>query len=157
MNECRVPELYWKGRDVSALNLKEMPEHYVIRRTIGFSSKLVFVMSGGQNLMDQQTYAKEQILEKLEEALAQDDRLEFLVEEFLKTEKGMSCLLGRNEEGCTQAKQSIRHFARMDFYATDKGAVFGEFTPTPFMGTNFTPAGEQMLVANWDKYYKGMV
>lgn len=33
-------------------------------------------------------------------------------------------------------------FARIDFYATDKGAVFGEFTPTPAMRNGFTPEGD---------------
>ncbi len=45
-------------------------------------------------------------------------------------------------------------FVRLDFYATDKGAVFGEFTPTPGMGRNYTPFGKKLLLEYWDKYCK---
>jgi hypothetical protein len=48
-------------------------------------------------------------------------------------------------------------FVRIDFYATDKGAVFGEFTPTPAGGKNFTPFGNQLFVDYWDRYCKGKV
>ncbi len=48
-------------------------------------------------------------------------------------------------------------FVRVDFYATDKGAVFGEFTPTPGRGNGFTPNSDKMLLSFWDKYCKDMV
>ena len=48
-------------------------------------------------------------------------------------------------------------FARIDFYATDKGPVFGEFTPTPFRGHSFAPAADKMFVQYWDKYCKGTI
>lgn len=48
-------------------------------------------------------------------------------------------------------------FVRIDFFATDKGAVFGEFTPTPAMGKNFTPYGKKLLLEHWDKYCAGMI
>ncbi|MBF9252796.1 hypothetical protein I2I11_05810 [Pontibacter sp. 172403-2] len=214
MNGCRVAELYWKGRDLSTLDVEKLPKQFVIRPTIGYSSNLVFVIDGSFNLMDQQTYTKQDIIEKLGIALQQNPYLEFLVEEFLKTErseyklpidykffmfngevayifiidrlsptKGYSTFYDENwkqidnpntyypkgtyqqppvclAEMIEQAKKLSRLygiFVRIDFYATDKGAVFGEFTPTPFMGTNFTPAGEQMLIDYWDKYCKGMI
>ncbi|WP_347159733.1 ATP-grasp fold amidoligase family protein [Pontibacter chitinilyticus] len=43
-------------------------------------------------------------------------------------------------------------FIRIDFYATDKGAVFGEFTPTPGRGNGFTAKADQMLSDYWNKY-----
>lgn len=48
-------------------------------------------------------------------------------------------------------------FIRLDFYATNKGPVFGEFTPTPGMGKNFTPHGKKLLLKYWDTYCKGLV
>ena len=48
-------------------------------------------------------------------------------------------------------------FCRIDFYATDKGAVFGEFTPTPAVGNGFTPNGDKLLADYWDRYCKGSI
>lgn len=48
-------------------------------------------------------------------------------------------------------------FVRIDFYATDKGAVFGEFTPTPSKGHGFTPYGDELLTYYWDTYCNGMI
>ena len=214
MYGCRVPERYWKGKDMNELRALELPEQYVIRPSIGASSKLVFVMNGPLNLMDKQTYTKEGLIEELSKALATDPRLEFLIEEFIRTEKGkykipddykfymfngeVACIQVINRlspkdgfatyydenwnqiESITtnyptgtyqQAPACLKEmlgdarklskvygvFARIDFYATDKGAVFGEFTPTPAMGKGFTPAGEKMLVNYWDKYCNGMI
>lgn len=53
--------------------------------------------------------------------------------------------------------RSYEIFARIDFYATAKSVVFGEFTPTPFLGKHFTQAGESMLVAHWDKLCCGKI
>jgi len=48
-------------------------------------------------------------------------------------------------------------FVRVDFYATDKGAVFGEFTPTPGRGMGFTPEADKMLSDYWDKHCPNMI
>ncbi len=45
-------------------------------------------------------------------------------------------------------------FCRIDFYATDKGALFGEFTPTPFMGSFFTPEADKSSINYWDRFCK---
>lgn len=50
-----------------------------------------------------------------------------------------------------------RIFVRIDFYATDKGAVFGEFTPTPSLGDGYSNYGEKMLLYYWNKYCYGMI
>lgn len=50
-----------------------------------------------------------------------------------------------------------RIFVRLDFYATSKGAVFGEFTPTPNLGLGYTKYGHNLLVNYWDKYCKGQI
>ena len=40
-------------------------------------------------------------------------------------------------------------FMRIDMYATDKGPVFGEFTPTPEGGTGFTEWADRYLATYW--------
>ena len=53
--------------------------------------------------------------------------------------------------------QSYKIFIRIDFYATDKGAVFGEVTPTPSLGIGFTPFANKLLTKYWDKFCPGMI
>lgn len=214
MHHCKVAELYWKGRDCDSIDFDSLPKNYVIRPTIGHSSGLVFLMTGSLNLMDGKTYTKEEIRQTLAAALDENIVLEFLVEEFLRTEngeykipndfkfymfkgnvaaiqiinrlgpsKGFTCSYDENwkllenvnnyyddgtyedppqclPEMVEKAKElSISYdiFVRIDFYATDKGAVFGEFTPTPFMGYNFTPFGDRLFIEHWDKYCRGKI
>ena len=37
------------------------------------------------------------------------------------------------------------NIVRMDFYVTDRGVIFGEFTPHPFGGVGYTPWGKRYL------------
>lgn len=59
-----------------------------------------------------------------------------------------------------EVKKLSRHyetFVRIDFYATNRGAVFGEFTPTPRKGKFLTKYGNENLIIAWDKYCKRMI
>src|SRR6476661_5168430 len=76
---CQVPDLCWYGRDLSTLDFSKLPPQYVIRPTIGYSSKLVFLMDNGFNLMDKQQYTPEAIRELLAKPLAENEKLYFLV------------------------------------------------------------------------------
>jgi hypothetical protein len=40
-------------------------------------------------------------------------------------------------------------FVRVDLYATDRGCVFGEFTPTPTAGNGYTAFADEYLGALW--------
>ncbi|WP_439882648.1 ATP-grasp fold amidoligase family protein [Pontibacter sp. MBLB2868] len=214
MHGCRVPELYWKGRDLSLLDTKKLPGQYVIRPTIGHSCNMIYLMDNGLNLMDRRSYSANDLKQQMAEALQKNTHLEFLVEEFIRTEKGeykipndykMSFFNGELavidvinrlspktgfsscydanwnpidnisphyqkapyqeppaclDEMITLAKKLSRSyeiFVRIDFYATDKGAVFGEFTPTPSCGRGFTPEADKMLAEYWDRYCHGMI
>ncbi|MBL4678405.1 MAG: hypothetical protein JKY70_19715 [Mucilaginibacter sp.] len=53
--------------------------------------------------------------------------------------------------------KAYKIYVRIDFYATDKGAVFGEFTPTPGIGIGFTRKADYMFTRYWDAYCKGMI
>jgi hypothetical protein len=164
--------------------------------------------------MNGKTYLKEDIKEILAKALSTNRKLEFLFEEFVRTESGVykipddykfymfngeiACIQVINRTGpskgfttfynenwqvmenvntyypkgeyqqppkCLQemivkAKELSRSyevFVRIDFYATDNGAVFGEFTPTPFKGFCYTPEGEKLFTNYWDKFCKGKI
>ncbi|MFA6084309.1 ATP-grasp fold amidoligase family protein [Mucilaginibacter sp.] len=214
MHGCRVPDLYWKGRDIHNINFSGLPSNFVIRPTVGHSSKLVFVMANGTNLFDNKQYSPLQITQLLSEALSENENLEFLIEEFLKNENGQYgiltdykffCFNGEiatimvinrlspnsgfasfydehwNEMETVQMNypqaetqkaplcladmvscvkklsKAYGIFVRIDFYATYKGCVFGEFTPTPSMGTKFTRYGKEQLLNYWDTYCKGLI
>lgn len=60
-------------------------------------------------------------------------------------------------EAAKKLSKTYSIFCRIDFYATDKGAVFGEFTPTPALGKGFTKDGDKLLAGYWAKYCKGMI
>ncbi len=212
---AKVADLYWRGKDLDAINFDALPSHYVIRPTIGHSSGLVFVMDHGTNLFDKISYTPEEIRNVLKQASSENPHLEFLFEEFLKNESGeygipddykFMCFNGEIasvglinrlgphlgfetyydldwnklpamnfsypepelkpvkpacwNEMVKQVKslsKAYEVFVRIDFYATDKGAVFGEFTPTPSRGRNFTPYGKKRLLEYWDKYCKDMI
>jgi hypothetical protein len=211
---ARLPALYWKGSDVDQLDFATLPNHYVIRPTIGFGSNQVFIMNNGTNLFDCRRYEPEEIRTILKNMISNREGLEVLVEEFLQNEKGeygiqtdykfycykgeIACcwVINREspksgngsyydlnwnkikmvnttyphkfdpikpkcyEEMIEQARKlSIPYdiFVRIDFYATPKGAVFGEFTPTPCMGKMYTSFGKKLLLDYWDKYCPGKI
>ncbi len=211
---CRVPELYWRSRDGVEINFKDFPPEFVLKPTIGHSSRLVFLMNDKLNLMNNRSYSKTELTKIIAETLEQNPHVEFIAEEFVKSEQGnfkipvdykfhtfngaiaainvinrfankegfmraydenwnLIIELGtdfpkgpyQDPPGClqemiAQAKElskAYEIYVRIDFYATDKGAVFGEFTPTPSAGKYFTAAADRMLVKYWDKYCKGMI
>ena len=210
----QVAELYGKASDFDAVDFDSFPKHYVIRPTRGHSSGFVFLIDNSLNFMDGKTYSKEEIKVILAMALHQNIKLEFLIEEFLRTEggeykisgdyyfymfngevatiqvikrlgvfKGFTSCYNENwqqvenvnicygqgtyqtppkclKEMIEKAKELSRAyeiFFRIDFYTTDRGAVFGEFTPTRFMGITFTPQADKLFINYWDKFCKGKI
>jgi hypothetical protein len=211
---CRVPELYWKGRDVHKINFKNLPPQYVLKPTIGHSSKNVFLIESGFNLMDRVFYTSKELIEIMAKAIHQNPYVEFIIEEFVRNEAGHYVIpinykfhtfngviaginvinmtgptdgFGRaydehwnliadigndfqkcpyqNPPGCldemiTHVKrlsEAYEIYVRIDFYATDKGAVFGEFSPTPSLGKYFTKKADKQFIKYWDKYCKGSI
>lgn len=211
---CRVPQLYWRGRDIDKINFNDLPQQFVLKPTIGHSSKLVFLMNGKCNLLDNLTYSEEELTKIMANALEENPHLEFIAEEFVRSEQG-DCkipadykfhtfngsiaainVINRfaNKDGFMRAydedwnliseigtdfpkgpyqdppvclQEMIAHakelskayeiYVRIDFYAADKGAVFGEFTPTPSRGRYFTPEADKLFAKYWDKYCRGMI
>lgn len=213
-NHCQTADLYWKGNKVDEIDFESLPEHYIIRPTIGHNSNNVFIMNSGFNLFDNKHYTNEEIKHSLKKTLFQQPRVEFLIEEFLKNEAGKHEILTDYKFYCFNGHIASCHvinrlspkagyasfydeqwnkmptvhvgypfkewqekpacykdmvnkvkklskayeiFVRIDFYATSKGAVFGEFTPTPSLGNHFTDYGKQLLLNHWETYCKGMI
>lgn len=48
-------------------------------------------------------------------------------------------------------------FVRVDYYATSKGAVFGEFSPTPSRGNSSTQYASKLFASYWEQYCYGMI
>ena len=213
-HNCKVAELYWKGKNFNTIDFDNLPDQYVIKPIKGHSSRLVFLMDNGVNLMDGKIYSKEDIKEVLAKALNENKTSEFLFEEFLRSEDGVykipddyKCYMFNGEVACIEVinrlgpskgfttcynenwqvieninpyypegdyqqppkclqellekakelSKSYEIFVRLDFYATYKGAVFGEFTPTPACGDGFTPKAEKLFINYWDRFCKGKV
>src|SRR5215210_2421023 len=208
---CKVADLYWKGRDINTIQFDNLPDQYVIKPRKGHSSRLVFLMDNGVNLMDGKIYSKKDIKEVLAKALNENKTSEFLFEEFLRSEDGVykipddyKCYMFHGEIACIEVinrlgpskgfttcynenwqvmeninpyypegdyqqppkclqellekakelSKSYEIFVRLDFYATYKGAVFGEFTPTPACGDGFTPKANKLFINYWDRFCK---
>jgi len=214
MHNCKLPDLYWRGRDLDEIKFNTLPKSFVVRPTQGYSSHSVFLMNDSLNLMDGKTYSEEDVKNVLATALKKNKNLEFLFEEFLRTEDGLyripddykfytfngeiACIQVINRLGpskgfttCYNEKwelienvniyyekgepqkppecllemlqrvkelsEAYEIFVRIDFYATNKGAVFGEFTATPFRGLYFTLDADKLFIDYWDKFCKGRV
>jgi hypothetical protein len=213
-HNCKVADLYWKGRNATEINFSLFLNKYVIRATIGHSSGNVFLINDGLNLMNNKAFDKDDINSTITEICKKDQNVEFLIEEFLQSENGEFKIpndykfymfngniaaiqlinrLGPSKGFTTCYNQQWKQianintyypkgsyetppkcldemilkakelsliyeiFVRIDFYATTKGAVFGEFTPTPFMGNHYTPSAEKMFIKYWDKYCQNKV
>lgn len=211
---CRVPELYWRGRNTKEINFTTFPDQFVLKPTIGHSSRLVFLLHNELNLLDNLFYSRKELTEIMRKALEQNPYIEFIIEEFVRSEQGdfkipvdykfhtfrgeiaAINVINRfaNKEGFMRAydenwnvitelgtdfpkgpyqsppacleemkmhakelSKAYGIYVRIDFYATDKGVVLGEFTPTPSAGKYFTPEADKLLIKHWNKYCKGMI
>ncbi|MXV49767.1 hypothetical protein GS399_02205 [Pedobacter sp. HMF7647] len=214
MHGCKVADLYWHGRNLDSLDFETLPDHYIIRPTIGHSCNSVYMMAHGFNLFDKKRHTPSEIKTSLKRELAANPFLEFMVEEFLINEAGRHEILNDykfftfngniagvgvinrfsptsgfqtaytedwkptkrlvrvHDLGPTQPppncldeminavkrlSKAYEIFVRIDFYATSKGAVFGEFSPTPLVGNCSSFYANKIFKAYWDKYCKGMI
>lgn len=85
---CKVPELYWLGKNARDIPFSDLPDHYVIKPVIGHSAKNVFVMAKGVNLMDQKTWSPEHLKEHFQTLLRPWSRRKIMVESFVMPEHG---------------------------------------------------------------------
>ena len=88
---CRVPELYWHGRDVGEIDFNGLPTHFVIRATRGSQRKNTLAMANGVNLLDNRPYGTDQLQQQCRQLLARMKRRpssQLLIEEFAASESG---------------------------------------------------------------------
>jgi hypothetical protein len=213
-HDCEVPVLFWCGRDINEIEFNNLPDQFVLKPTIGHSSRHVYVIDKGVNLLDKSSYSGKGLSKIMAAQLEQHANLEFLIEEFVRTEQGdykipinykfhtfNGVIAGINvinragpkegfmraydenwnlikdisndfpkgpyqdppaclSEMIKQAKtlsRAYQIYVRLDFFATHKGAIFGEFTPTPSVGNYFTRAADKKFINYWDKNCKGMI
>src|SRR5688500_374190 len=63
LHDCKVPETFWRGRDLSKIDFDKLPQQYVIKPTIGYTCNLVFLFDSSINLFDNRKYSYEALLE----------------------------------------------------------------------------------------------
>lgn len=202
-----------------ASSLDEFPEleqfgkKFVVKLSQGYSSKNVFVMCEGINLLNGKPCSREEIIDQITPSFESgDNNLKIIIEELLLSwgeseripydykfymfgekmaychiihrRSGSNTLLNQNwyvdidfspienqimvellsEETLTEkpdcwdelvatAKDlagNLNRFTRVDLFATKRGVVFGEFTPTPHGGRGFTKWADIWLGSMWD-------
>lgn len=202
--------LYWYGKNPTMIPFHKLPPYYVIRPTSGSGSQGVFVMARGRNLKSNRVVNTREIVFLLQKYQMKHPYTDFLVEEFIKNEKGLYSVpvdykihmfgsrvaiiqrvtesdhhRGRHKlysEDWTPLSTSperilecypediIRvppkdlstmisyakkigriydHYVRLDFFQSDRGPIFCEFTPTPCLGLHVTETGNRFLMDHW--------
>lgn len=216
---CKVPGLLWYGQNFDEIDFSTLPKHFVVKPTLGHSSRSVYLMSDGTDLLTGTFYTLNELKASLKQLTSLYPEMTFIIEEFAANEKGdfqipvdykfymfngeIACIQVINrgtliegaktgtvnyynenwtstdkiktssfKDGSPQQKpkclqemvqsakvlsRAYEIFVRVDFYATDKGAVFGEFSPTPDGGHSFTKAGSKYLMEKWEIYCKNMI
>ncbi len=87
-NECRVPELYWYGRDLRHVPFQSLPDRYVIRQTFGSGKERVYVFCGGREVTKGRQVSEDEVRANLGGAFRSVVRGRILVEEFIGRKSG---------------------------------------------------------------------
>jgi hypothetical protein len=85
---CRVPELYWYGRDLRHAPFESLPDHYVIRQSFGSGRRQVFVFGGGREIPSGREVGEDEMHRKLGGTFRSFVRGRILVEEFVGRKSG---------------------------------------------------------------------
>jgi hypothetical protein len=80
---CRVPELYWYGRDLRHVRSQSLPDRYVIRQTFGSGRERVYVFCGGREVTKGRQVSEDEVRANLGGAFRSVVRGRILVEEFV--------------------------------------------------------------------------
>jgi hypothetical protein len=208
---CRVPALYWYGRHLSELPIDALPDCYVIRPVVGASSRRVFAVTDGHELMSDTRLNKSDLRDQLRGEFGEVTTEPVLVEEFVHS-PGRSGALPREYKlhvfgdriaaieaqhragrkpkmqrqfdadwnplpepihtrvpsgGAFDPPRSLDEmircvrrlgvalgtYVRVDYYDTDQGPVFSEFSSTPGSGTQHTRFGDDYMGRFWSEVY----
>lgn len=211
----KVPELYWSGADVEQLpEFSTLPSKFVLKPEEGWSSKNVYCMVEGSDILTHQTLSRSDIVEHLKsDDFYLQKKPEIMIEELLTPEdKSVDDVLPRdykfycfgekivlihvalrrseikkelNEhhylrpnfvplgekvmkhreqsetplvrpdcweemiEAVRTIGKAVGIYMRIDMFATNRGAVFGEFTPTPHGGRGYSEFADKYLGGFW--------
>lgn len=211
-----VPEIYFVGDEPEAIpSFAELPAQFVVKPSSGWSSRNVFVMKNGVNVLDGHRWTREQMIATMRlDTSLKNAKPKYMVEECLLPEPGVDEEIApdykvymfaervalvhvafrrsevskganshyfflpdrtnivfpvRNEltmsnspapataywddviEAAVKLGSELRTFMRIDFYATSRGVVFGEFTPYPYVGTRYCEWMERYLACFWNE------
>ena len=211
----KVPELYWSGSDIEALpEFSTLPSKFVLKPEEGWSSKNVYCMVEGNDILTHRALSRNDIVEQLNsDEFYVQNKPKIMIEELLIPEaKSVSDGIPRDYKFyCFGEKIALVHVAlrkseihkeqnehhyltpnfvlmkekvmkhrdqnqtslerpdcweemieavqtigkavgiymRIDMFATDRGAVFGEFTPTPHGGKGYSQHVDEYLAGFW--------
>ncbi len=87
---CRVPELYWYGRDIRQAPFETLPDHYVIRQSFGSGRQQVFVFGDGREIVWGREIGVDAMHRRLGGTARSFGRGRILVEEFVGRRSGTS-------------------------------------------------------------------
>ena len=87
-NGCRVPEIYWRGKNPKEIPFSTLPEKFVIKPVFyGGSGRNVYVISEGRDLMRNRIYNPEELQRELDKNMSRAKihraRLPLLAQEFV--------------------------------------------------------------------------
>ena len=204
---CRVPELYWCGRQISKLPIRYMPEHVVLRPSWSASGVGTRVLAGDYDVLHRRTCPRDSLIDQVRRERGRFSDQPILAEEFVRSEDGeyrlpteYKCFtfgdtiaavqvvhrqpggarhrfykpnwepfddafntyngfdevsvpprcIGEILEAAKRLGAAYGTFVRADFYASDRGCIFGEFASVPLEGRGFTPFGDRYLGEAWE-------
>lgn len=85
---CRVPKLYWFGRDIDQMPVESFPEQFVIRPILGHTRQGVYVVDGNWEWMRNRNFSRRELHADLLHKLGRQAKYPLLVEEFVRSEAG---------------------------------------------------------------------
>jgi len=88
MHAVPVPELYWHGRRIGDLPLRQLPEHFVLRPVWGSRGIGTHVITRGRDLLQERSYTDAELRAALRREHGAIARVPILAEEFMTTEEG---------------------------------------------------------------------
>jgi teichuronopeptide biosynthesis TupA-like protein len=211
---CRVPELYWHGRQIAKIPFASLPTRYVVRPVWGAAQSGVHVVADGKELLRKLPSAviPRRVLREhgpvaltpllIEEFIPPDDGsagfpIEYKCHTFgskvaaiqviertalhanahrfytpdwdsfpdlmdgyypLAGPRAPPRCLDEMLETATRLGTAIGTYMRIDFFASDAGAVFNEFSSTPqIRRPGYTRCCEEMFGALWQQQFPDAV
>ena len=85
---CRLPELYWRGGELSSPPLAALPDRFVIRPVRGMDKRGVLVVSHGTELLNDEPLSSRELRSRLSPVRRLLHPVPLLAEELIESEEG---------------------------------------------------------------------